>query len=174
MYQATNAATRMVAFIAMDNSFFSYAGTGNISPDLKPRIERILDEQYREAKRLLESNKEAVIAIAEALILRNELNDIDVNEILARVEAEHPFVDIRKTEGRPFGLVSARALPEPTAARRSRRNGNGHANGNGKSPNGQPGEVIVPVISPPAEPPTPAAEIDPRPESESEEPAGGQ
>src|SRR5262249_3992876 len=97
-------------------------------------------------------------------------NDIDVNEILARVEAEHPFVDIRKTEERTFGLVSARALPEPVAPRRSRRNGNGNGHTNGKNPSGQPEEVIVPAIPPP----TPAAEIDPRPESENEDPAGSQ
>jgi hypothetical protein len=42
---------------------------------------------------MIEQNREAVIAIAEALILRNELTDIDVNDILHRIEATHPFVN---------------------------------------------------------------------------------
>ena len=42
---------------------------------------------------MVDQNRDAVIAIAEALILRNELTDIDVNDILARVEATHPFVN---------------------------------------------------------------------------------
>ncbi len=70
----------MSGYVAMDGSFFSYAAFGGSpGPELKPRIECILNEQYRQVKQLLEQNREAVIAIAEALILRNELTDIDVN-----------------------------------------------------------------------------------------------
>jgi cell division protease FtsH len=98
-----------------------------------------------------------VISIAEALILRNELTDIDVNEILARVEAQHPFVDPHKPEARPFGLLATRPQPETSIVRR-----NGRQNGNGSS-NGKPIDVItVPLASqgPPVEPAGPAAELD--------------
>jgi hypothetical protein len=47
---------------------------------------------------LLDQNREAVIAIAEALILRNELTDIDVNDILARIEAVHPYRNVPLAE----------------------------------------------------------------------------
>jgi cell division protease FtsH len=163
MAQATQAAAHMAGFVAMDNSFFSYAAFGGVpGPELKPRVERILDEQYRAAKRLLESNKEAVIAIAEALILRNELNDIDVTEILTRVEAQYPYNDISKSEERPFGLVASRILPEPSGVRRNGRlNGNGR--GNGKLPDKQPEALPVPSASqPPSDPyAAPAGEIEP-------------
>jgi len=126
---------------------------------MKPRVEKLLNEEYRKVKQLLENNKEGVISIAEALILRNELTDIDVNEILARVEAQHPFVDPHKPEERPFGLLATRTQPEAAIVRRNgRQNGNGTSNGNGK-----PIDVItVPLASqaPPAEPPGPSAELD--------------
>jgi ATP-dependent Zn protease len=47
--------------------------------DMKKQVEAILAEEYRKVKHLLEQNRHAVIAIAEALILRNELTDIDVD-----------------------------------------------------------------------------------------------
>jgi cell division protease FtsH len=99
-----------------------------------------------------------VIAIAEALILRNDLTDIDVDEILARVEAVHPFVNPNKAEDQPpaLGFVP-RALPAPAS---SRRNGNGKGRSNGKSPDKQPEPTVVPTSSqPPAEPTNPSAEL---------------
>jgi ATP-dependent Zn protease len=157
---ATSTAAYMIGAYGMDNSFYSYLAFGMqgiAGPDIKPRIEAILAEQFRNVKKLLELNKEAVIAIAEALILRNELTDIDVNEILARVEAEHPFANPQQAgDDRPFGLLGARALPEPTSIRR-----NGRLNGNGKSLEPLP-EVTIPVASqPPSDPFGPSARVEP-------------
>jgi ATP-dependent Zn protease len=107
MYQTTSLATRIVGQWAMDGSFYSIAVSGS-TPDIKPRVERILDEQYRRARAILEANKEAVIAIAEALVLRNELTDLDVNEILERVEMQHPYVTYNSAKERTaFGFASA-------------------------------------------------------------------
>jgi cell division protease FtsH len=107
MYQTTSLATRIVGQWAMDGSFYSIAVSGP-TPDIKPRVERILDEQYRRARVILETNKEAVIAIAEALVLRNELTDLDVNEILERVEMQHPYLPHDgKKETAAFGFASA-------------------------------------------------------------------
>jgi ATP-dependent Zn protease len=158
LQSATGLAAYMIGAYGMDNSFYSYLTfgmQGMTAGDMKPRVEAILNEQFRQIKRMLEANKEAVIAIAEALILRNELTDIDVNEILSRVEAQHPFVDPHKVEERPFGLLAARALPEPSIVR---RNANGSSNGNGK----QQDVITVPLASqqPSPEPPGPAAELD--------------
>src|SRR5581483_7579440 len=98
----------MIGAWGMGESFFSYGAFGGISPDgeMKAKIEGLLNEQFRQVKQLLDANKEAVTAIAEALILRNELTDIDVNEILARVEAEHPFVSESEIKKQPFGFRS--------------------------------------------------------------------
>jgi ATP-dependent Zn protease len=168
LQSATGLAAYMIGAYGMDNSFYSYLTfgmQGMTAGDMKPRVEAILNEQFRQIKRMLEANKEAVIAIAEALILRNELTDIDVNEILSRVEAQHPFVDPHKVEERPFGLLAARALPEPSVVR---RNGNGA--GNGK----QPDVITVPLASqqPQPEPPGPSAELDSDAPADGEDQAG--
>jgi ATP-dependent Zn protease len=161
---ATGTAANMIGAYGMDDSFYSYLAFGSqgmAMGDMKERVERLLDQEYRKVKRLIESNKEAVIAIAEALILRNDLTDIDVDEILARVEAEHPFVNPNKAEDRPPALGFApRALPEAT---------NGHRNGrrNGKAPAKDPEPVIVPTSAqPPADLPSPAAELHDEPGAE--------
>src|SRR5690606_9428026 len=93
LMSATGVATYMLGYFGMGESLFSYGAFGGVQPDgaLRPQIEQVLNEEYRKVKKLIEANKEAVIAIAEALILRNELTDIDVDEILKRVEAQYPF-----------------------------------------------------------------------------------
>ena len=127
---ATMTAAYMVGAYGMDGSFISYLPMGAdglmqaavSSPDMKSRVDAILNEQFRKVRIMLEQNKEAVTAIAEALILRNELTDIDVNEILARVEAEHPFSTTRDDDRPAFGF-SGRTLSEPVVpSRRSGRN----------------------------------------------------
>jgi len=155
LQSATGLAAFMIGAYGMDDSFYSFLAfgmQGMTSEAMRPRIEALLKEQFRLVKRMIENNKEAVIAIAEALILRNELTDIDVNEIMARVEAEHPFVDPRDTNQRPFGFMSTRALPDPGIGARR----NGHRNGNGKHVADQPELPRIPVAQQPGEPTEPA------------------
>lgn len=146
LQSATGLATMMVGAYGMDNSFYShltFGMQGVSSPEVKTRVEHILKQEYAKVKTMLENNKEAVTAIAEALILRDELTDIDVNEILARVEAEHPYVaqtDAKKATTM-FGFSGMRALPEPTTL--GRRNGR-----TGKRPDILP----VPVANAPEQP----------------------
>lgn len=157
LQSATGLAAYMIGAYGMDESFYSYLAfgmQGMTSEAIRPRIEALLKEQFRQVKRLVENNKEAVIAIAEALILRNELTDIDVNEIMARVEAEHPFVGSREDDERPFGFMGTRALPEPSLGARR----NGHRNGNGRRPADQPELPQIPVAQQPGDP-TPSADL---------------
>lgn len=111
LQSATGLAAMMVGAYGMDESFFSYLtfGMQGLSAgDIKPRIESILQDQYRQVKQLIEQNREAVIAIAEALILRNELTDLDVNEILNRIEIDHPYTPLTsKGERTAFGFAAA-------------------------------------------------------------------
>jgi ATP-dependent Zn protease len=96
LISATSIATFMVGAYGMDNTLYSYLAFGQEamkSPDIKKQVEAILADEFRKVRRMIEQNREAVIAIAEALILRNELTDIDVNDILHRIEATHPFVN---------------------------------------------------------------------------------
>ncbi len=125
LQSATGVAAMMVGAYGMDESFFSYltfGAQGLSTGDIKPRIEAILQEQYRQVKQLLEENREAVIAIAEALILRNELTDIDVKEILDRVELEHAYTPISNgREQVAFGFAGASRTTAPTAIVRRRQ-----------------------------------------------------
>jgi cell division protease FtsH len=126
LQSATGLASFMVGAYGMDNSFYSYLTfgmQGAADPSVKGRVEAILNEQYRLVKGMVEHNKEAVIAIAEALILRNELTDLDVAEILSRVEAEHPYQDPQRVEKQPFGFLGTRALAEATTVSRRGHNG---------------------------------------------------
>jgi cell division protease FtsH len=122
LMSATGVATYMLGYFGMGESLFSYGAFGGVQPDgaLRPQIEQVLNEEYRKVKKLIEANKEAVIAIAEALILRNELTDIDVDEILKRVEAQYPFRNPNKQlEERPaLGFAPQRSQPEGTTPRR--------------------------------------------------------
>jgi ATP-dependent Zn protease len=102
LMSATGIATYMVGAYGMDNSFYSYLTFGMDSmrsAELKKQVESILALEFRKVKHLLEQNREAVAAIAEALILRNELTDIDVNDILTRVEALTPFRNAPLSDG---------------------------------------------------------------------------
>jgi hypothetical protein len=125
----------MIGALGMDGSFYSslvFGMEGVGSPDMKPRVEKLLNEEYRKVKQLLENNKEGVISIAEALILRNELTDIDVNEILARIEAQHPFVDPKSEERHSVCCFTHTARGNNRAATANKRHHRNGSNGNGK------------------------------------------
>jgi ATP-dependent Zn protease len=166
LQSATGLAAHMIGAYGMDESFYSYLTFGPqamASGDLKPRVEHLLDQQFRKVKQLLESNMEAVIAVAEALILRNELTDIDVDEILARVEGIYPFADPNKSTMRPaLGFAAPQRLPAPTS------NGRRHGR-NGKAPRQLPAPVSVPSVAQPSPeaPPNPTADLDGQPIGES-------
>jgi cell division protease FtsH len=71
---------------------------------MQERIEALLQQEYAEVKALVERRRDEVIAIAEALIQRDELNSQDVDDILRHV---------RERVAGPTGTVAA-ASPEPT------------------------------------------------------------
>jgi cell division protease FtsH len=125
LQSATGLAAMMVGAYGMDESYFSYlmfGMQGLSAPDVKPRVEAILQTQYRQTKQLIEQNREAVIAIAEALILRNELTDLDVNAILARIEADHPYRAIGSAApATTFGFGGALPARDAAAPLRRRR-----------------------------------------------------
>jgi hypothetical protein len=96
--QATYQANLAVSYWGMDGSLYSAMAFNQVVPDLyrKQRIERILDHQLANAKNLLQTNREAVVAIAEGLLTHDELNEQQITEILA-----------------PFNVVVPPPLPEP-------------------------------------------------------------
>jgi cell division protease FtsH len=59
---------------------------------MQEKVERVLQEQMAEVKALLERRRDDVIAIAEALIERDELNSQDVDDLLKAVQARRQQV----------------------------------------------------------------------------------
>ncbi|GBD17463.1 ATP-dependent zinc metalloprotease FtsH [bacterium HR26] len=90
--QATHLANLAVSMWGMDGTLYSALPYNQMVPDLfrKQRIERILAHQYENVKRLLEANREALIALAEELLARDELNEQQIREILQRFELVVP------------------------------------------------------------------------------------
>jgi len=79
-----------------------------------------LQRQFQNVKRLLEANREAVIAIAEELLKRDELNEQQLREILAQFqlvvppplpEMEEPL-EVRQAEERAM-LAHSDGAAEP-------------------------------------------------------------
>jgi ATP-dependent Zn protease len=125
------AATRMAAYYlgmcGMGGSLYAPLAFGQFQPDgeLKHQIEILLDEQYKNVKTLLDANRETVTAIAEALLIREELDGDEVLEIVREVE-ERVARRAAEAQERP-ALVGAGAPAQAVSE------GNGHGNGHGES-----------------------------------------
>ncbi|HEX6513271.1 MAG TPA: AAA family ATPase, partial [Chloroflexota bacterium] len=121
------AATRLAAYYlgmcGMGGSLYAPMAFGQFQPDgeLKHQIEMLLDEQYKNVRLLLEANRESMTAIAEALLIREELDGEEVLEIVREVEERIARRAAEEREGVP-ALVGAGAAPASSEA-----NGNGHA-----------------------------------------------
>lgn len=90
--QATHLANLMVSAWGMDGSLYSGLTYNQLVPDLyrKQRIERLLQRQFENVKRLLQANREAVEAIAQGLLERDELNEQQLREILSCFQLVKP------------------------------------------------------------------------------------
>jgi ATP-dependent Zn protease len=128
LHRATEIALHYVTHWGMGTTFFSAPATlapqdVYTDPQLRAEVETLLREAYTSVRALLEQHRAAVIAVAEALLVREEL---DSDEILALItQAEAPGLsDIAETA---LAGVTALpdALPAPPAAAVG-ANGNGH------------------------------------------------
>src|SRR5262249_11355469 len=92
-------------------------------PKLAERIESVLQSQFKAVKRLLQEHSEALIAIAEALIERDELVAEEIKQLIDEADARR----VTKTVLADFETILS--------------NGNGHTNGkaNGHALIGAPG-----------------------------------
>ena len=122
--QATELASRYVGMYGMDGTIISYATyidqfSGLGVPNLVGRVEDLLQAQLKEVKRLFEEHSEAVIAVAEALIERDELVADEIKQLVDEADARR----VARTVFTEF---------EPLLGN-GHHNGNGHSNGNGKN-----------------------------------------
>jgi ATP-dependent Zn protease len=92
---ATRLASAYIGLYGMDGTIFSYAAFANpatgvnpaIIPNFAERVESLLQKQMKEIKRLLEEHSEAVIAVAEALIERDELVADEIKQLIDEADA---------------------------------------------------------------------------------------
>jgi cell division protease FtsH len=111
------AATRMAAYYlgmcGMGGTLYAPLAFGQFVPDgeMKHQIEALLDEQYKKVRILLEANRETVTAIAEALLIREELDGEEVFELVAEAEQRTARRAVEEAE-RTLGLV-ATSTPSP-------------------------------------------------------------
>jgi len=82
--QATRMAAAAIGWFGMNGSLYSVRAFGESAPDpvMKREIDKMLKDQYKKVKALLEANKDAVAAIAEALLLKNELDEEEVRALV--------------------------------------------------------------------------------------------
>jgi hypothetical protein len=80
------------------------------TPEERRQAERVMQQQFQAARRLVEENKPQVHAIVEALLEKEELLGEEVEEIVARVDRE-----VGRSTGRVVDLPTpqAPALPAP-------------------------------------------------------------
>ena len=114
---ATELATRYVGIYGMDGTLTSYipflATGGGVTgvPKLTERVEAILQSQFKAVKRLFQEHREAVMAVAESLIERDELVAEEIKQLIDEADAKR----VLKTVLADFEIVAG--------------NGNGHTNG---------------------------------------------
>ena len=107
---ATNAAAEMVGAHGMDESLLSYAAiqnssfsdtniVGRVLADDRGRdaVERLLQEQKRTAKALLEQNRHLVEALRDALLEREELVGKEITDVLEAAAAAPRVVDLTES-----------------------------------------------------------------------------
>ena len=123
---ATLLAGLYVGAWGMDGTLTSFAafsnplggGSPNVLPDFSKRVEAVLQSQMKAVKRLLQDHREALIAVAEALIERDELVADDIKQLIDEADARR----VTRLVMSEFEEVLG--------------NGNGHKNGNGTNGNG--------------------------------------
>ena len=119
--QATAAAEEYIGLCGMDDTIASSARL--TLPNLVERVEALLQSQLRAVKQLLMEHQEAVIAVAEALIERDELIAEEIKELIDTADARKAvqtvlseFTPLLEAESIANGYSGSRAI-------------NGHTNG---------------------------------------------
>ncbi|MGZ3642289.1 MAG: AAA family ATPase [Ktedonobacteraceae bacterium] len=131
---ATELATRYVGLYGMDGTLTSYlpmlsAGGGIAGvPKLSERVEAVLQSQFQAVRRLFKEHREAVMAVAEALIERDELVAEEIKQLIDEADAKRVLktvladFDVVASNGHTNGKTNGYAL----VGEHSNGNGNGN------------------------------------------------
>lgn len=104
-------------------------------------IDRLLRDQFIKAKQLLHQNADFVVAVAETLLAKLELNADEIDDIISEVRR-------RRLTGQPLPVMPPVDAParDPHLLEAAADRANGHRNGNGKHKGrleDEPTEVIA-------------------------------
>ncbi|MFN8521511.1 MAG: AAA family ATPase [Chloroflexota bacterium] len=93
----------------MDGKFFTLNFWGEPTPQERLEAERLLQQQFKIVKNLIDANQPHVHAIVEPLLEKEELLGEEVEEIVARVDREIGYASGKVIDLQP---VQPKALPE--------------------------------------------------------------
>lgn len=135
---ATTTALAYVGIYGMDGTVSSFLGYANLKGSVNPgdlkgisdRAEAVLQSQLKAVKRLLQDHREALIAVAEALIERDELVADEIKELIDEADARR----VNRLVMSEFEEILGTG------------NGNSHKNGKNGS-NGSNGHTLVGTAS---------------------------
>jgi len=126
---ATDRAALYVGLWGMDGTFLSAGNSlGLTVPNYEERVEKLLQTQYKEVKKLFQEHSEAVIAVAEGLIERDELLADDIKQLIEEADARQVAKKIINEYEPLLGTAGSNGNGHSLA------NGNGKHNGNGSLP----------------------------------------
>jgi hypothetical protein len=94
----------------MNGSLYSALAFGEMQPDpaTKREIDRLLKTEYKKVKALLAANRDAVIAVAETLLQKDELDGDELEAIVAEAERKRTGV----VAGPPTPLPVDQPIPD--------------------------------------------------------------
>src|SRR5438477_570813 len=91
---ATQVAEAMIKLYGMNGSLMSYGGMMGAGSPFGPmgggggrEVDRLLDQNFKRVKMLLDEHRSAVVAVAEALIEKHALMGDEIYELVARAES---------------------------------------------------------------------------------------
>jgi len=89
---ATRLAAAAIGWFGMNGSLYSVRAFGDPSPDplMRREIDKLLKEQFKRVKSLIDDNKHAVNAIALALLQKDELDEEEVRRIVEEARGANP------------------------------------------------------------------------------------
>ncbi len=130
---ATQLAAAYIGMYGMDGTLtsilaFQQAGIGGGGigiPKMAERIEGLLQAQMKEVKQLFHDHSEAVIAVAEALIEREELVADEIKQLIDEADSRKVIKSVLNDFEPLLGL------PESKNGHATVTNGNGYSNGTG-------------------------------------------
>jgi ATP-dependent Zn protease len=124
LQHATQTAEAMVKLYGMNGSLMSYGGmlgAGGFGGGGGPsrEVDRLLDQNFKRVKMLLEENREAVVAVAEALIEKHALMGDEVYDLVSKAGGRtngHTNGHIPPPDAPAFEIgVGGQVIQDPTA-----------------------------------------------------------